>query len=501
MTDGSGAIQRALVRLRRVPTGAYVCALVALLSALTWSMIVPLFQVPDEQAHVAYAQYIAETGRPPSRGSHRQGLSRQERQLLEGMQWKRVVHRPWNRPLASAVAHRRLDRAVDRPADPVRHGPGGGTVINYSPLYYAAAAAAYRLSPATDLFDRVHAMRVISALLVAATVFLAFLFLRELLPGTPWAWPVGALAIAFQPLFGFIGGGVNNDNLVIAAATGSLYALALCFRRGLTPGRGALLGAFVAAGLLAKPSMVGLLPGIALGVAIMILRSSPATRRSALIGGAAAAAAAAIPVLVYVVLNSAVWDRGLFFAGPGAEQPGHVSHAEPATLSGRLGYIWQFYLPRLPSMTREFQGLPLREIWFNGFVGKFGWLDYGFANWIYDLALFVYAALIALAGRELYLCREALRSRFGELLTYAVIVVGLALVLNWIGYGYQLGTATGFEQARYLLPLLALYGGIIALAARGAGRRYGPALGVLIVSVAILHSLAAMLVTMTRYYG
>ena len=116
-------------------------------------------------------------------------------------------------------------------------------MINYSPLYYAAAAAAYRLSPATDLFDRAHAMRVVSALLMAATVFLVFLFLRELLPATPWAWPVGAVAVAFQPLFGFIGGGVNNDNLVITAATGTLLALAICFRRGLTPRRGLLLGA------------------------------------------------------------------------------------------------------------------------------------------------------------------------------------------------------------------------------------------------------------------
>jgi hypothetical protein len=82
-----------------------------------------------------------------------------------------------------------------------------------------------------------------------------------------------------------------------------------------------------------------------------------------------------------------------------------------------------------------------------------------------------------------------------------LIAVGLLGLLNWIGYGVQLGEAEGFEQARYLLPLLGLYGAIVALAARGAGRRYGPALGVLIVSVAILHSLLAMLLTMTRYYG
>ena len=109
--------------------------------------------------------------------------------------------------------------------------------------------------------------------------------------------------------------------------------------------------------------------------------------------------------------------------------------------------------------------------------------------------------VLGLAGRELVACREAIRSRLGELATYAAITVGLVILLNWIGYGYQLGAAEGFEQARYLLPLLGLYAAIIALAARGAGRRYGPAAGVLIASVAIAHSLLAMLLTMTRYYG
>ena len=501
MTRTRGALRRIRGKLGRAPTGAYVCALIALLNALTWSLIVPLFQTPDEQAHVAYAQYIAEKGRPPSHGSPGQGVSEQERQLLTGLHWKAVVHRPWNRPLHSAAAHRRLERAVDTPANPVRQGPGGGTVINYSPLYYAATAVAYRLSPATDLFDRVHAMRTVSTLLVALTVFLVFLFLRELLPGTPWAWSVGALAVAFQPLFEFIGGGVNNDNLVIAAATGTLLALAICFRRGLTPRTGIALGAWVAIGVLAKPSMVGLIPGIILGLTVLVLRESPNARRQALLGAGTAAAVAVIPLLLYAVVNTTVWDRGLFLAGAGVEKPGRVVYHSPNTLGGRLDYLWQFYLPRLPSMSPAFHGYPLRDLWFNGFIGKFGALDYGFSKWVYDLALGVFAALLILAGRELVACREALRHRIWELATYAVIALGLLGLLNWLGYDLRAGQVIGFEQARYLLPLLGLYAAVIALAARGAGRRYGPAVGVLIVSVAITHSVVAMLLTLTRYYG
>ena len=35
------------------------------LNAVAWSLITPAFQVPDEQTHVAYAQQLAENGRPP----------------------------------------------------------------------------------------------------------------------------------------------------------------------------------------------------------------------------------------------------------------------------------------------------------------------------------------------------------------------------------------------------------------------------------------------------
>ena len=47
---------------RRLPTAAWVCFGVALLNAVAWGLITPLFQVPDEAGHVAYVQRIAETG-------------------------------------------------------------------------------------------------------------------------------------------------------------------------------------------------------------------------------------------------------------------------------------------------------------------------------------------------------------------------------------------------------------------------------------------------------
>ena len=163
--------------------------------------------------------------------------------------------------------------------------------------------------------------------------------------------------------------------------------------------------------------------------------------------------------------------------------------------------MWQFYLPRLPSMEPIFDAYQLRQTWFNGFIGQFGWLDYGFAGWVYNLALVIALGVVALAAKELVSLRDAVRARLGELLTYLSLTAGLLVLIAATSYIARIGGAPGYEQPRYLLPLLALYGALVALAARGAGRRYGPAVGVLLVSIAIAHSAAAMLLTLTRFHG
>ena len=493
--------------IRRIPTAAWVCSLAALLNAITWSLIVPLFQVPDEPAHVAYAQYVAESGRPPTGSSDRHPFSQEERRWVEALRWKQVSRRADDRAPATAATRDLLRRTLDTPAN--RQGEGGYTsVTNNPPLYYAAAAAAYRISPSTNLPDRIHVMRLLSALLAALTTMLVFLFLRELLPGTPWAWMVGALAVAFQPMFGFISGGVSSDSLLAAASAGTFLGLAISFRRGLTTRAGIWLGACVAVGVLAKINMLGLLPGVALGLWLLVRRSTPEGRRDAVRGALSAAAVVALVVLAYVGLNTGVWDRGLFFGasghalgGEGIQGPGDLTHAPSGSLADALSYGWQFYLPRLPFMDSLFTYYPLREVWFNGFIGRFGWLEYGFPNWVYDLALAIFAVIAALAVRELISDWRAVRGRAAELITYVALTIGLLILVNGNGYTARVDGAVGFEQARYLFPLLALYAAIVALAARGAGRRYGPAVGVLLVSFAIAHGAVAMLLTLTRYYG
>jgi Predicted membrane protein (DUF2142) len=480
-----------------VPKAGWLCALVGVLAGIAWAVIVPPFHVPDEPAHFAYTQYLAEAGEPPRGEAERRAYSQEELRVLDALRYKQVEVRPDNRPLNTARAQRQIERALD--VGHSRRSAGGYSHANSNPpLYYALEVVPYRLTPSGNLLDRLFAMRTLSALLAGLTVLFIFLFLRELLPSTPWVWTVGALAVALQPLLGNVSGAIHSDNLLYPASAGVFLGFARSFRRGLTLPLGVLIGLCAAAGVLAKPSGVAFVPGVALGILLLVLRAGPERRRAAIAGAAGAAVCALLPVITFVLLNSGVWDRGGYTSGDA--EPGRVNPTD-LSLFGYVEYVWQFYLPRLPFMADRFDGYPLADIWLDGFVGRFGALEYDFGTVVDVVAAVVLVGILALAIRELVRSGAALRSRALELATYAALTLGLLYVIHYAGYTSRTEFYDGFEQARYLFPLLALYAAIVALASRGAGRRLGPAAGVLIVSLAVAHTLLALLLTLTRYYG
>jgi len=496
--QGAGKVRR------RLPTAAWICFGVALLNAIAWGLITPLFQVPDEAGHVAYVQRIAETGKPPAGKFDVQHFSQEQRHLIDTIRWKAVQRKKDVRVPGTASYGKNLEREVSTSYGRANKG-GYTTDTNNPPLYYFTAAGVYHLSPWTSLPDRVHFLRLLSALLAACTVLLVFLFLRELLPGTPWAWTVGALAVAFQPMFAFTSSGVTSDTVLYLASAGIFYTLARAFRRGLTRNGGLAIGGFAALGILSKMNMVGLAPGILVGLGALVLRERRGRRGEAFDGVLAAVAVVLVPLGIYMLLNSTVWHRGLYFASGVQGPTGIVVPGKAETVSATVGdafnYMWQFYLPRLPSMDSLFAFYPLREIWFNGFIGDFGWLDTRFASWVYDLALVIGIGIVVLAAREIVRCWSVIRTRLAELITYLTLMAGLLLLIGGVSYIARIGGAAGYEQPRYLLPLMALYGALVAIAARGAGKRYGPAAGVFLVCLAVAHSVAAMLLTLTRFYG
>jgi hypothetical protein len=464
------------------------CAAIAWGHAAVWAVVTPTFQVPDEQAHFGYVQFLAETGRLPSAAApvrftpEQVVLSAETPFSIEG----------W--PTWQPSQSRRLHRDVRR-VRPSSIDNEAVQAVNHPPLYYAIEAIPYRAARSLNALDRLFVMRLVSALFAALTVAFTFLFLRELLPGTPWAWTVGALAVAFQPVVAFVAGGVNNDNLVFTWGAALVYLLARAFRRGLSPALGAAIAAVAIGGLLTKTTFLGMLPGAAIGVALAAWRAAPARRPRALRGALTAGGCLALPAVGLLIVNQVAFGRS-----PATLTGGLFASSPKATIGGNVSYVWQYFLPKLWFLSDRFSGYPLWEVYVQGFVGRFGWFAVGFPAWVNWLATGLYLGAIALAG--LALARPGLlRRRWPELVTYITVVLGMLVVVAIAGYRYKVATNLSLEQTRYVLAPIALYGGLIAVAARGAGPRWGRAAGALMVVLAMGHSLFSILLTIAHYYS
>jgi 4-amino-4-deoxy-L-arabinose transferase-like glycosyltransferase len=371
-----------------------------------------------------------------------------------------------------------------------------GVATAEPPLYYGLQTIPYILGSGGTLLDQLTLMRLLSALMAGLTALFTYLFLREALPGVPWAWTVGGLAVALFPLLGFISGGVNPDAMLFAVSAALFFCLARAFRRGLTPATAAAIGAVSAVGLLTKLNFIGLIPGVGIALAVLGWRAVRAGDRRAYRSLATACAIAALPVCVYTLSNLI---HGHPFFGDSAS--GFADFGGHRSIGAELSYIWQSYLPRLPGMVHYFPGLNTTGLWFDRLIGLYGWLDTYFPNWVYTLALIPAAAIAILCVRELVAERAALRARIGELLAYAAIAAGLLALIGVNSYLKYPGLAMDYAEPRYLLPLAALFGALLALAARGAGRAWGPVAGTLIVVLVLGHDIFSQLLLVGRYYG
>jgi hypothetical protein len=258
----------------------------------------------------------------------------------------------------------------------------------------------------------------------------------------------------------------------------------------------------IAAGWITKPTFIGIVPGALIAMLVLLLTARKSQDQSALRSLLAFVLGIGALAALYFGVNRGFWARSSQQPSPTQFTASTAPGAKDVSLPGLLSYIWQFWLPRPPFLTDQINGpYQLWETMFKGFVGRFGWLEYQFPSWVYSLTLGCWAGLLALAARAVVLSRTALRGRFWELVSYAAMFAGLLALIGVVGYRIRLDQPFPFEQARYLFPVLALFGAFVGLAIQGAGRRAGPYVAVAVVIGTSALDIGGLLLTLGRYYA
>ena len=446
--------------------------------ACAWALLVPPWQAPDETAHFAYAQLVAERFDLPGEGGT--GLSTELGLAWTSSNAPQVAQVLATRPEWSPEAYERW-RAADRrlPPGARKDGTGSNPASTNPPLYYLYAAPAYLVASAGDIFDRLYLMRLWTALLLLVTCVGTWLLAGELFGRNRLLQLGSAAVVGLHPMMTFISSSVSPDGLLFALWSLALWLGVRVLKRGLTLVDGVALFGVVGLAVLVKGTSYALVPPALLALAVGVWRLRGEGTRQAAGIAAAAVLAFAVPAGGWLAVAHAL-DR------PAVNQVG--GSGENAKLDARSfgSYLWQFYLPRLPSQKPfgTIDDLRVYSVWVKTGWAAFGWLEVRFPDWVY--ALFAAVSAFVIAGGVLLV---VLRWRA---IDHAVVAFfGLALLcllagLHWVEYKTVVEQQLPFNQGRYLFPLLPLWGVAVAglveqIPRRGQAVGFGVVLGALFV--------------------
>ena len=394
-------------------------------------------------------------------------------------------------------------RALARSLRPnASDGGGSETAASHGPVYYGVLAPAYLLAGSSP-FSQLTLMRLTSALIGALVVLFTYLIGRELAPRRPWLAVIAALLVAYQPMYGFISGSVNNDVGINAVAAAVELLLQRILRRGLTTPTAAATGGLLLLIPAVKGTGMSLYP-VAAAVLLVAL-----WRERARAGGTRAGARALLALAGGAL---AVWGLSVALrAGlrPTPSSPAGSLTANASAVSGAVhnipdfaSYVWQSFLPRLPFMVRHFASSPYPA--FGIFVERgwatFGWYTVLFPYWLYLVLAALMIAALALGALALRCERGWARAHRAELFALAATPVAVIVGFEAAYYSPHLASAFG-EAGRYTFPAI----GPLALLCVGAlhafGRRRVLPAGIALVVALIALSYASQLLTLTSFYA
>jgi hypothetical protein len=493
-------------RKRRIGASLFVIAAV---NASCWALITPSFQAPDEVDHFAYVQSVVERGEGPSHNSLSPlpRWSSAENLALEDASFQ-TDHQigdsrlPW---LSSEQRKYAADVSLHHP----RRNDGGGytSSATHGPLYYLALAPAYAAASHASVFSQLTLMRLASALLGALVVLFTYMLARELAPGRPWLAVLAALLVAFEPMYGFVSGIVNNDVGVNAGAAALELLLIRILRRGMTVKLGALTGAVLIALPVVKGTGLSLYPVAGLVFLISLWRSH--TRRDLIGWGSlvlAGVAMSEISVHLLSILQPVASATGSRVISANASAVRDALHHIPTFLS----YLWQTLLPRLPFMASHFPPSPhpgfvlFTDPAFVIFVergwGAFGWYDVFFPKWVYILIFLAMVSAIplgVLAARREW---SWVRRHWAEVV--AVIAMPVCVIVGFTAAYYTPQSRIVIaEFGRYVFPAIGPIALVVVGALHAVGRGLLPTVASALLVAMIGLSYAAQMLTLTAFYA
>jgi len=227
---------------------------------ITYSLVVPIFEAPDELYHYPFVAHMAQGGALPVQRPN------------QGRMWQQEGSQPPLYYVLAGALTSWLD--VDDLSIVYRLNPHARVGI---PLAHdnknMVVHTDREVFPWTGAVLGIHLARLLSLLFAMGTLLCTYRIALDVFPRSS-VIPLAALAFnAFIPMFIFISASVNNDNLVILLSSVTLLMLVRVIQRGASRRFLVLLGVVIGLACLAKLSALGLVPMA--GLALLLRTFAP----------------------------------------------------------------------------------------------------------------------------------------------------------------------------------------------------------------------------------
>ena len=486
---------------------------IAFLNAAAWSVITPPFQAPDEVDHFAYVQSLLERGQRPSSypaATTGRWSSAENAALLGSDMLTDHTAGDTRAPAlpADVAAYRHLVAITH-----ARDNDGGGyqTTSSYGPLYYYAVAPGYLVASGGSAFSQLEGVRLMSALIGALAAVFAFLTVREIAPRHAFAAVLAGLVVAFEPMYSFLSGALNNDIGVDAGAAAVVYLLVRLIRRGPSVPVLGVLGLLLGVLPYVKTSAYYLIPLAAVGILGMLWHHRRRLRNvlPATLGGLAAF----VVLLAVGYAGARAVSNGLTPAAPAA---GAAIVATPTSTGAATGplnvalhhplsyltYLWEIFLPRLPGMHPHFPptGLPAQTIFIHRGLAAFGWYDVFFPHWVYTVLSVVMLGGLVFGLLALVRERRALAAHWIE--AVLLVLFPIVVIASFEAAFYtETNRPVIAEMGRYAFPALVPLAILAVGALYAFGRRRVVAVGSVVFATLLVFCYASQVLTLTSFFS